>query len=948
MTVLNSLLTNEGLLEIQDSRLNGKYLDIDSFGVSETQGVLNTSRTIHTINSMWVNIAPSGSDSISPEVQQINLDIPPEVLDPAGVMNTSNKNISEVYIFARTQPDLISVDVGNNQVEVSEYFYNKIETGDAVRFYNEDGSLPTTSPSLSSSKTLYAIKTATQNILKFAISRDNALNEIASLVFTGEGTGSNYVSKYFLFTIGQFTPDPILWVYTAGTNLRTQIELTNVNIPETVRFYHTQANEINSHNIDPNAHPYIQERLDYYGFSIDPDNFSYKGQNLYKDAVFHASVVNGDVVYFKASEQKFYPALAENSEKNKIVGVANTEDFTVRFGGIIHVPHSVDINSYVYLSDVTAGALTSSSTSVRVGRSLGNNLILWGSDSSGSVSYINDILDINVSSPVDRNFLIYNEANLRWENQIPSLSDLSDIDFTLAPSSGDVLINDGTNFVPAQLDLNNLADFDISSETTNDYLVFNGTNWVNQPLAFVVKEADGTPTYTDINQLEFGSGFVLTNSGTKAIINYTGSAGATAIIGLNDVESDFNIDSVDESLNYGLVLFDNRDSNANPAKVRFVSSGTNDQLLQDLSIFNSSTFINSGSLALGTYFSLYSLAIDFQELSEDYENYVLSGVMSGSGTSFEPSWQKANIYMQGASVTNATTQQKVFKLIFGTGLTGNFDNGTGALTINNSGSGIPSISNVTGHGINRPLVYSGGDSSNSGKLRGLIDDSGSIRIRMYDNGGTLTNDINACTGMKLEAYPYVSNISISSYANNTGINSATDQVVLPVSTSLESTGALKVRGIKGINGIYVKLQTDGSNQNVVIDGSGISGGGSGLQKGTTYDVTTNSLGLKFTVGSAEYGFISEGSGTNTGIGFYSNNMDAGFVVQNAFKGIQFNSNVDYPLYFNGTKTITSGFVASMPNGSTVYGTTTGGYSGLFLKLNGSLFRIAMESTTTYF
>jgi hypothetical protein len=94
MTTLQAVFTDEGLTESQDAKINGRYIKVTTFGCSEILGVYNPSRNFENISPMWVNLPISSSANISVYQQQLTFTIPPNVVNPNGTQNTSNKNIS--------------------------------------------------------------------------------------------------------------------------------------------------------------------------------------------------------------------------------------------------------------------------------------------------------------------------------------------------------------------------------------------------------------------------------------------------------------------------------------------------------------------------------------------------------------------------------------------------------------------------------------------------------------------------------------------------------------------------------------------------------------------------------------------------------------------------------------------------------------------------------------
>lgn len=106
-------------------------------------------------------------------------------------------------------------------------------------------------------------------------------------------------------------------------------------------------------------------------------------------------------------------------------------------------------------------------------------------------SSIQNHTDVVLSQAVPANlpddvFLQWNAANTRWEDHVLTLGDNDNVDLTTtAPTNGDILEFDGTNFVPVAptavpSSIDNLTDVDTStaSPSTGDILEWDGSNWV--------------------------------------------------------------------------------------------------------------------------------------------------------------------------------------------------------------------------------------------------------------------------------------------------------------------------------------------------------------------------------------------------------------------------------------------------------------------------------------
>jgi len=110
----------------------------------------------------------------------------------------------------------------------------------------------------------------------------------------------------------------------------------------------------------------------------------------YRTSKFDSSVSNGMLVYLNPSDGKFYPAIADGSEKSKVFGYADTENNKIIISGLIKTDYSFSSGQELYLSDSEPGKITTNKTPVKVGLSLGNGYIVLGSSisSPGSISEI--------------------------------------------------------------------------------------------------------------------------------------------------------------------------------------------------------------------------------------------------------------------------------------------------------------------------------------------------------------------------------------------------------------------------------------------------------------------------------------------------------------------------------------------------------------------------------
>jgi len=179
--------------------------------------------------------------------------------------------------------------------------------------------------------------------------------------------------------------------------------------------------------------------------------------------------------------------------------------------------------------------------------------------------FLDDLVDVVSSNPQAKQVIRHNGVN--WLNALLAASDLSDVSIT-NPQTGETLRYDGTagNFVNVAASalnilLNDLADVIITSATTNQFIGFNGSSWVNALVALntlsdvtigtlankqVIQYNDGTGQWENILAvLNILSDVSITNPQTDDVLVYNGSTwvngpgggggGATTLDDLTDV-----------------------------------------------------------------------------------------------------------------------------------------------------------------------------------------------------------------------------------------------------------------------------------------------------------------------------------------------------------------------------------------------------------------------------
>jgi len=136
----------------------------------------------------------------------------------------------------------------------------------------------------------------------------------------------------------------------------------------------------------------LMDLLEDNGISDDPSSIIPKGLTYDPNPTFDSSVTHGMLVY-RGADGKYYPALADGSEKSQVVGYADLENNRMIVSGLIKTNYSFASGEELYLSDTEEGKIITDKTLVKVGVSLGNGYIILGSSvSGGSVGDISNLV----------------------------------------------------------------------------------------------------------------------------------------------------------------------------------------------------------------------------------------------------------------------------------------------------------------------------------------------------------------------------------------------------------------------------------------------------------------------------------------------------------------------------------------------------------------------------
>ena len=176
-----------------------------------------------------------------------------------------------------------------------------------------------------------------------------------------------------------------------------------------------------------------------------------------------------------------------------------------RFGTLYNVP-SVDVSDYLKkgaLPPSTGGTLTS----ITAGTGLSGGTIT----STGTIALnaaLDLLNDVTISSPSTNQFLRYNGT--QWVNETVTVG-IGTVTSIVAGTglSGGTITTAGTISLNAALDL--LTDVTIATPTTNQFLRYNGTQWVNETVAI------GAGTVTSVTAGTGLAGGTITNTGTISL-----------------------------------------------------------------------------------------------------------------------------------------------------------------------------------------------------------------------------------------------------------------------------------------------------------------------------------------------------------------------------------------------------------------------------------------------
>ena len=169
-------------------------------------------------------------------------------------------------------------------------------------------------------------------------------------------------------------------------------------------------------------------------------------------------------------------------------------------------------------------------------------------ESTATVNSINDLGDVDTTGILVDQVLVWDGSEFipGSISSVENIEDLNNVDINFGTiSSGDVLTWDGSQFVAnpqtgsgsGASELNELTDVDIDSPAVDDFLVYNGTQFVNQQVNIVESIDD----LNDVDDTDKAEGRILVNR--SGVLQYEdiptggGGSGAEQLSELSDVDS---------------------------------------------------------------------------------------------------------------------------------------------------------------------------------------------------------------------------------------------------------------------------------------------------------------------------------------------------------------------------------------------------------------------------
>ena len=120
----------------------------------------------------------------------------------------------------------------------------------------------------------------------------------------------------------------------------------------------------------------IYDVLAANGIYINPVEQSFFGQPIINNASFEGTVISGDLVYYDSGNTRFAKAIADGTNKQNVIGIADVTRSRVVTSGLYQTTFSGSNNAIVYLSDSVAGGIVETATDKAIGQHLYNGIVV--------------------------------------------------------------------------------------------------------------------------------------------------------------------------------------------------------------------------------------------------------------------------------------------------------------------------------------------------------------------------------------------------------------------------------------------------------------------------------------------------------------------------------------------------------------------------------------------
>ena len=289
---------------------------------------------------------------------------------------------------------------------------------------------------------------------------------------------------------------------------------------------------------------------------------------------------------------------------------------------------------------------------------------------------VNYLKDISISSPSDRQLLVYNGLSEKWVNQSLSITELSDVNSQMSASSGQFLNYDGSKWQSKSVKLSELAD--ISGGFQADKVLISGS--VGAQFSYIDFKLNALK---DVNSTSLSSGQTLVWNGTQ----WTGAKN--------------KIESINE-----LAAFD---ISTNPANKFMYHDGSTwvDKSLTFVENINDLGDVNIGTTADG----------EFLRWNSNSSRWVNEAIDLNDIQDFNVSFQNQNalnpvkrflVFKEGAWVNDSISIEEMSNVAISNGATNELLMFNGSSWVNST-IGLNSVNDVTlaGKAANDILVYNG-------------------------------------------------------------------------------------------------------------------------------------------------------------------------------------------------------------------------------------------------